>query len=109
MRIDQWHDMLDRIAGQFAILEQGEEPLEDVPKSRVMFVVFAAPIGRVRLERVEKPRTIGERAVGSRRIGSVTAVEQVYDEGDLVSFLRAYRWDEEAGTWEEVRADHFTA
>ncbi|MDO8425155.1 MAG: hypothetical protein Q7T01_01420 [bacterium] len=109
MQPSQWADLLDRIAERFVIAEEGRTELEGVPLSTVAFVEFEAPMGRVRLEYVTKPRTIGEHALGSRRIGGETAVQKMYDTNDLVSFLRAFRWDAEQGEWCTIEANALTS
>ncbi|MFH1099242.1 MAG: hypothetical protein V1723_05005 [Candidatus Uhrbacteria bacterium] len=103
----QWANILDRIAEKFTIEERGEEPLPDIPNGKRDFVIFTSPLGRVRLERVTKPRTIGHSAITSRRIGGAVEVKTQYDLDDLVHFLRAQRWDETAGRWVEIDADTF--
>jgi hypothetical protein len=105
MQDDRWKDSLDRIEERFTIEETGETLLDDIPGGKVEFVVFTSPVGRVRLERVTKPRTIGERAMGSRRIGGDTTVEKIYDQNDLVHFLRGSRWDEAQRAWIEIEID----
>lgn len=105
MRPDQWIDTRDRIKEQCVVIDEGEAPLEDVPNGHVAFVVFESPVGRVRLEYVTKPRTLGERAVTSRRIGGATAIEKIYDTEDMVQFLRAFRWDPDTLTWVSFRAE----
>lgn len=107
MDSSRWNDILDRIESQWTIAERGEEPMDDVPGGTVAFVEFTGPMGRVRLEFVTKPRTVGERAMGSRRIGSATTVRKVYDPTDMVAFLRAFRWDDAQGEWVEIKADAF--
>ncbi|MBI4449731.1 hypothetical protein HY634_01615 [Candidatus Uhrbacteria bacterium] len=109
MTDDKWQDALDRIQERFTIYEQGSEPLPEYPNGKCEFIVFQSPIGKVRLERVTKPRTVGERAVTSRRIGGATKVESQYDLHDMVHFVNATRWDEGASTWREVDASGFGA
>ncbi|MFH1430753.1 MAG: hypothetical protein ABIG71_04535 [Candidatus Uhrbacteria bacterium] len=104
MQEDQWRDTLDRISSQFEVHEQGTEDLEDVPNGRVAFVEFTAPIGLVRLEFVTKPRTVGEQAQVTRRSGATSNVKMLYDMEDMVSFLRAFQWNDMAETWEELQA-----
>jgi len=106
MTDDKWKDALDRITERFTVFEQGTEPLPEYPNGKREFIVFQSPLGKVRLERTTKPRTVGERAITSRRIGGTTKVEQQYDLHDMVHFLTATRWDEASGTWREIDASH---
>ncbi|MDO8463318.1 MAG: hypothetical protein Q7S96_03555 [bacterium] len=105
MRREHWADLLDRIAERFSVTDRGTTTLEDVPSSEVLYVEFTGPMGHMRVEFITKPRTLGERALGSRRIGGETTVQKRYDENDLVSFLRAFRWDDAEAAWEEINAD----
>jgi hypothetical protein len=108
MHDDKWRDTLDRIAERFDVLEQGSEPLPEYPNGKREFITFTSPLGKVRLERITKPRTIGERAVTSRRIGGATKVEQLYDLHDFVHFIQAQRWDERGGRWIPIDASTFS-
>lgn len=107
MTDDKWKDVLDRISERFDILEQGSEPLPEYPNGKREFIVFTSPLGKVRLERITKPRTIGERAVTSRRIGGATKVESLYDLHDFVHFIHAQRWDDQRGQWASIDASSF--
>ena len=102
MTDDKWKDTLDRIAEKFEVLERGEAPLPEYPNGRCEFIVFSSPVGKVRLERISKPRTVGQRSVTSRRIGGTARVESVYDLHDFVHFIRAQRWDAASGGWQEM-------
>lgn len=109
MHDDKWKDTLDRISERFDILEQGSEPLPEYPNGKREFIVFTSPLGKVRLERITKPRTIGERAVTSRRIGGATKVESLYDLHDFVHFIRAQRWNDSTNVWQDIDASGFGA
>ena len=99
--------MLDRITERFEVHEQGSEQLPEYPNGKREFIVFESPVGKVRLERTTKPRTVGQRAVTSRRIGGTTKVESQYDLHDMVHFITASRWDAAAGTWRAIDASSF--
>lgn len=109
MRDDKWRDALDRITERFTVYEQGSEPLLEYPNGKREFIIFESPLGKVRLERTTKPRTIGQRAVTSRRIGGTTKVESLYDLHDMVHFIIAAVWDERAGTWREIDGSGFAS
>ncbi len=107
MTDDKWKDALDRITERFEVHERGEEPLPEYPNGRREFIVFTSPVGKVRLERITKPRTIGQRAVTSRRIGGAAKVESVYDLHDFVHFIRCLRWNASSNVWQEIDASSF--
>ncbi|MBI4142624.1 hypothetical protein HY480_01990 [Candidatus Uhrbacteria bacterium] len=109
MTDDKWADIIDRITERFGIIERGEAPLLEVPNGKREFIVFHAPIGDVRLSRVSKPRTTGQRTVGgSRRIGGAIRVEMTYDLHDMMQAIEAERWDAAKGAWVPMRPDAFS-
>lgn len=107
MTDDKWKDTLDHISSKFSILEEGAEPLLEYPNGKREFVIFESPVGRIRLERITKPRTTGQRALTSRRVGGLTKVEATYDLNDFVHFIEASRWDAASGSWEPFDAGAF--
>lgn len=104
MTDDRWADTIDRIVERFTILERGVEEIPDIPRGRREMITFTTPMGRVRLTRTTKPRTIGQRALTSRRFGGSVRVEMLYDHDDLVHVLTAERWDESSNAWVSIDA-----
>jgi len=106
MNDDKWSELIDRIQDRFGILEQGDEPVEDIPNGRREFVVFNGPLGKMMLERMTKPRVIGEKSFGGSKYGTGTGVEKIYSPDEMVKVMRAYRDND--GDWEEIEASKFT-
>lgn len=105
MNDDKWGILLDRIQEQFGILDQGEEPIKDIPNASREFVIFQGPMGKMMLERTTKPRVVGEKSFGGSKYGTGAGVEKIYSEDETVKTVRAYK--DNAGDWEEMDAGSF--
>jgi len=105
MTKDKWLDLIDRVEANFGIEERFKKGLgDDLPGEKEVIVFKSDALGKVKLEWVEKPRMLDEKTIYSRRIGSDVKVEKVYDEHDVVSYLKAYRWDGASQDWQEIEA-----
>jgi hypothetical protein len=96
----KWQEIVGRIKDNFNCLDQGKENLDEDGGTIVEYIVFESPLGRFRLEFVEKPAVLDKHTTYSKRIGSETSVSYVYSEEEKVGQLTAYRWESE--TWEEM-------
>lgn len=105
MNDDKWAGILDRIQSQFEILEQGEEKLADVPNGKAEFIVFESPMGKIRLERLHKPKVIDKKTIGGSKYGASTGVEYIYSDTEQVKTFQAFK--EVDGEWEPVDAEGF--
>ena len=101
MTDEQWEETVDRAEKQFGVGERGEEALAE--GGYVAWIEFEGPQGRMKLERTVKPRLKEARMTFSKRIGSGVVVKKVYDPEAMVSFMKAYRWNEGSDDWEEMR------
>ncbi|MFA4872372.1 MAG: hypothetical protein WC659_00355 [Patescibacteria group bacterium] len=108
MNDEQWEVTLDRIEQKFRIEERKREERGE-GEGVVEWVVFMTPQGKVRLERTTKPRVVGEHSERSKRIGSTAVIKKIYDPDDLVSYMRAYLWDEGTSSWGEIKGEGFSA
>jgi len=105
MNRDKWYNIISNIKEKFEIEEEFKgEVGEDIPGEK-QTIIFATPMGRFKLEWVEKPRTIGEKTTFARRTGSHIKVEKKYSEDELVNYMKAFKWD--GDDWEEIKADVF--
>ncbi|MDA2922956.1 hypothetical protein MYX07_06865, partial [Patescibacteria group bacterium AH-259-L07] len=64
-------------------------------------VEFEGPLGKMRLEKVTRPRVIDKKVLHAKRIGSAVAVDYIYSSDDPVIELTIYK-EREDGEWEEV-------
>ena len=104
MNQDRWDDIVGRIKDAFDVLEHETENLDPGPGTMER-IVFIAPAGQMKLERVRKPRMLEARGIGSRRIGSSTTVQMRYSDDEFIDTMTAYSWNDEAQEWREVSPD----
>ena len=105
MTKDKWLDLKDRIEDKFGVREYKKDILEDVPDSVVEILIFDSPLGKIKLEWVSKPKTLGEKTVYSNRIGSNVKVDKIYSEDERAEYLKAYK--DLDGEWEEINSNSF--
>ena len=105
MTDDKWGELIDRIEGQFGILEQGKEPIQNVPNAYREFMIFDGLMGKMMLERMTKPKVLGEKSFGGSKYGTGSGVEKIYSDDEVVKTLKVYRDDD--GEWVEIDAGMF--
>lgn len=104
MTLERWQEIKAMIKSKFSIEEEKKESLgQDVPGEKEM-VIFTSNLGKIKLEWITKPRTLGEKTIYSRRIGSQVKVDKVYDENEIVCYLKAYR--QTGDEWREIEAEN---
>ncbi|MBI4426262.1 MAG: hypothetical protein HY567_01690 [Candidatus Kerfeldbacteria bacterium] len=103
MHDEQWKETVGRIQDTFRVLSH-EVVRGDEVSGDVEFIEFESPQGRMKVERTSKPRIVGKTALGSKRIGSSVSVHYEYSPTDRVHTVKAYRWNDVKGDWDEVTA-----
>ncbi len=68
-------------------------------------IEFKGPKGKMKIEKITKPRVIGKKVISTRRIGGRVAEDFVYSEDEKVEVYKIYRWDKNASDWVEVSYD----
>ena len=89
------------------MIDKGHEHYNEEGGVDVDFIEFTSPLGRTRLEYVEKPVILDKKTTYSHRGGSDTGVEYVYSTTERSARLMIYRWDDAANDWEEINAEKF--
>ncbi|MDP3900289.1 MAG: hypothetical protein Q8Q23_04375 [bacterium] len=105
MQLEKWQQIVGMVKDQFGVDEEGEGTVEDVPNSKIDFIIFQGPLGKMRLEYITKPILLDKKTIGSRRIGSETAVDYIYSEDEFSNTFKAYKLDEDSGKWAEMEAE----
>jgi len=103
MNDDRWGDVIGKIEADFEVEKHEFEELAEVPNGKREIVIFVSPIGQIKMVRTTKPRLMDTKTQYSNRIGSDTAVENVYSEDEFVNVLDIYKWDDIEVDW--VRAE----
>lgn len=107
MTKDKWLNIVDMVEGKFGIEEDYKEALgDDVPGEKHV-IEFNGPMGKIKLEWIEKARLKDVKTLYSDRIGSGVKVNKVYDEEDQINYMNAYKWDEAGEKWKRINAEVF--
>jgi hypothetical protein len=107
MTKEKWSTILGNILDNFDVLEHEKEFIEEDGGIDLEYIVFKSPMGKIRLEFVEKPVVVDKKTNYSKRIGSETAVEYVYSDSEKTSRLLAYKWDDSSDDWVEINENSF--
>lgn len=107
MNRDKWYNIISMIEEKFEIEEKTKGPVgEDIPGEKET-IVFTSTLGKIKLEWVEKPRTIGEKTTYAQRVGSHVKVEKKYSQDETVNYMKAFKWDPSEADWTEIKTDMF--
>jgi len=105
MAPDRWEEIKQLVQKNFEVLDSGGEEIEDIPDSKLEFIEFKGPLGKMRLEFITKPKVLDKKTLYSGRIGSDVKVEYVYSEDEKVNTFKAYKWNDEQDDWLEAKFD----
>ncbi len=108
MTKEKWDKIVGDIKDKFEVVDEGNEHIDDEGGVDVDFIEFKGPLGRMRLEFVERPVVLDKKTTYSRRIGSDTKVDYVYSETEKSQQMLAYKWDEEQDDWVEMDGEMFS-
>ena len=102
MTYEKWKKIIDMVNENFKIFDKGEEELE---LGKIEWIEFDSPLGKLRLELLEKPKIIDKKTLYTTRIGSDVKVEYVYSKDEKIYEFSAFRWDDESEEWLEIDAE----
>lgn len=102
MNDDKWAELVDRVGSQFGILEEGDESIKDVPNGRREFVIFEGPMGKMMIERMTRPKVMGEKSFGGSKYGAGAGIEKIYSTDETTKTIKVYKDDD--GDWIAVDA-----
>jgi len=101
MNDEQWQDTVTRIEDTFTVLRH-EVVRGDEISGDTEVIEFQTPQGKMKLERISKPRVIGKSALASKRIGGSAAVKYEYSATERIHSMTAFRWDEAGQEWKTI-------
>ena len=108
MTKDKWLTIIGNIKDKFVVLENEKEHIDDEGGIDVEFIVFNGPLGKMRLEFIERPVVLDKKTTYSNRIGSETKINYVYSDAEKSSQMIAYKWDDSQNDWTEIDSANFT-
>lgn len=101
MQDEQWKDTVTRIEDTFHVLRHEVIRGDEVSGDHEV-IEFETPRGRMKLERVSKPRVIGKSALGSKRIGGSVNVKYEYSATERTHHVNAFQWSEASQDWTPI-------
>lgn len=104
MTLEAWQDLVESIKEQFPVEDQRTEEKEDGEGS-IEIIEFDGPLGLMKLALMTRSKVVGKKITAARRAGAEGKEENVYDDTQTITTLKAYRWEEEAEIWQELEAD----
>ena len=104
MTDERWIEIKALIEDKFEILNALVEATGD-DGGTVEIIEFISPMGKIRLERTNRPLVIDKKVIGSKRIGSEHKVQFVYSDTEKVHTFKAYRWNNESNSWIEMEME----
>ncbi|MDD4995691.1 MAG: hypothetical protein PHW53_04500 [Patescibacteria group bacterium] len=102
MNDEKWDKIKGIVKDSFKVEEENSGELEDIPRSRVEWLVFEGPMGRIRIERTTKPVVLDKKMTYSKRMGDTAAVDYIYSEDEYSQTFKAYIWKD--SDWVEINA-----
>jgi hypothetical protein len=107
MTREKWETIKSKVLDTFEVSDKGQEHFDEEGGVEVDFLEFTSPLGKIRLEFIEKPIVLDKKTIYSHRGGSDTGVEYIYSQTEKSTRLVAYKWDEDQSNWMEIEAKNF--
>jgi hypothetical protein len=107
MTREKWETIKGKILDNFEVFDKGQEHYDEEGGVDLDYLEFNSPLGKVRLEFIEKPIVLDKKTIYSHRGGSDTGVEYLYSPTEKSARLAAYKWDEGENDWLEISAEKF--
>lgn len=106
MQDEKWQYVKGMVKDNFEVEDEGEEEIADIPRSKVEWLIFNGPLGRIKIEHITKPVVLDKKTTYSKRIGDTAAVEYVYSEDEYSQTFKAYVWKD--NDWAEIDAKNLS-
>ncbi|MFA6394095.1 MAG: hypothetical protein WCW25_04455 [Patescibacteria group bacterium] len=107
MTPERWKDILGNVKDNFEVEEEGNFHDDEEGGIDGEFIIFAGPLGQMKLEYSEKPAVVDKKVSFSNRIGARSEVKYIYSEKEKVRKMKAYKWDDADERWVEMEAKNF--
>jgi len=111
MTDEKWENIIYQIEEKFGILKREKEEIEvgesfgKKIKGLKETVEFKGPLGKIKLERISRPKIAEKKVISSKRIGGKVAIDYIYSPEELVKTLKVYAWDEATNNWKELKTE----
>lgn len=104
MRESHWERLYEMINSKFGIKEESVEEVEikEGIKGKRETIIFFTPKGKMRLERLFKPKIERVKSYYSHRTSRGAYQEAEYSPTETVEVIKLYHWNQRTSTWKEI-------
>lgn len=102
MQDEKWEYVKGMVKDNFEVEDEGEDTIEDIPRSKVEYLIFNGPLGKIKIELTTKPVVLDKKTLYSKRMGDTASVEYVYSDDEYTHSFKAYVWQNDE--WNEIDA-----
>ena len=110
MNTEKWEKIIYQIEEKFGVDRHEFEDFvvgETLQGKKIMgkkeIVEFKSPFGKMKFEKITKPKIIDKKILTSKRIGGRAAVDYIWSDTEESSFIKIYK--EDNGVWGEVNPE----
>jgi len=101
---EKWLEIKEKIKSNFQVLNEyktkNEERQEDIEA-----IEFNGPMGKMKVEWLNRPKIIGKKTQYSNRIGSSVSVDYVYSQDEVTNTFKVYQWNTFNDDWQEISGE----
>ncbi len=112
MQDNRWENLIFMIEEKFGIVDRKKENIEVAKTSTGQpifgereIIEFFSPSGKMRLERIGRPKVIDKKVLSTKRIGGKVAVDYVYSSEEKTYQVKLYRFNENENNWQEINLE----
>lgn len=102
MTDERWEQITKLIETNF---KPEEHQTEELNPGSCEYYIFQGPMGRMKIERIIKPKIIDKIEHQATQKGAAPINEYIYSKDEHTSFVHAYKWDEGEG-WLALEEDN---
>jgi len=104
MQESRWERLYEMIHNKFGIEKESIEEIaiKEGVRGKRETITFSTPKGKMRLERLIKPRVERVKSHYSRRTARGTYQEFQYSPTETVEVTKLYQWNQGTSTWKEI-------
>lgn len=109
MTNEKWQNLIFMIEEKFGILEKEtkdsliEDDIGNKVKGTRDMVIFENEMGKIKLERENRPMIVDKKMHYHKTAGTGAKVEYIVSDTEMVHKVTAYKWNEASDDWEELK------
>lgn len=109
MTDEKWENLIFMIEEKFGIVNRTKKKIEtaktitdDSVFGEKESVEFNSPKGKMKIERIARPRILDKKVLSTKRIGGKTTVDYVYSQEEKTYQVKLYCFNEKEDNWQEI-------